>query len=202
MMKNIFKKIAQLWDCYILRLHDWTSRSMGGEPISDDEIEKLGLVNAFCDHTRMYCRHCKKESQVSRKYQLDLKIKLGRAAMIIAAVLFLASCEEPIKYAHVTSITATTQTMMVTHTTTHDNRLSRTAGGAAIGYIIGGKLKHGIIGGGIGAATSDDPKTESYTKMETETTYKIHFSNGDSISRTNYCSFRVGDSIPSTQTRY
>jgi hypothetical protein len=122
--------------------------------------------------------------------------------LAITALIFASCTEEPPKrYKHVVSIKSETHTYPVT-VTHHSggNSVARGAGGAILGggvdLILGGSGKEGaIVGGLIGAATTDDPKSESYTEMRTDVTYTILFNDSTIEVRKNYCRFSVGDSV-------
>jgi hypothetical protein len=121
----------------------------------------------------------------------------------IIITLIFAGCtqEPPKKYKHVISITSETRTYPVTITKySGGNTVQRGTGGAIIGggidLILGGTgTKGAIIGGLIGSATTEDPKSESYTEIRTDITYTVLFNDSTIDIRKNYCPFVVGDSI-------
>lgn len=118
------------------------------------------------------------------------------------ATLMLTSCEEQNhKYKYVVSISHTEHTYQVTViNNSGGNVVERGAGGAIIGgsisLLLGSSAKSGaIIGGLLGASTTDNPKTESYIKTRTDINYKITYSDSTIDLRTNYCPYTIGDSV-------
>jgi uncharacterized protein YcfJ len=129
--------------------------------------------------------------------------------LIIITATCLCSCiekkttvknEPPKKTKYIVWIGERTESKTVYVTQVHDNRLRRTAGGAIIGGLTGGLfgvsiLKSAGAGAVVGAATSDNPSTESYTEVRTTTHYTIKFNDSSEIYRVDYCPYVVGDSI-------
>ena len=128
---------------------------------------------------------------------------MKKQILLLASVILIISCNPglPPKYKHVVKITTESRTYPVTVTKqTGGNTIERGATGALVGGVASGllfgKAKTGaIIGGLLGAATTDAPETESFTEMRTDVTYTIKFSDSTIQNSTNYCRFAVGDSL-------
>lgn len=124
--------------------------------------------------------------------------------IIAITILGIISCScgtgKPKKYKHVVDISKETKTYRVTVTNgSGGNSIKRGAGGAIIGggvdMLLGGGGRSGaVIGGLIGAATTSEPKSESYTEMRTDTTYTVFFSDSTTQVFNKYCRFSIGDS--------
>jgi len=105
------------------------------------------------------------------------------------------------KYKVVTEITSKVNSYQVNVTTqSGGNVIERGAGGAILGglgsMIIGGSAKSGaIVGGLIGASTTDAVKVETHVENRTDVIYTIKFNNGTFENSTNFCNYVVGDSI-------
>lgn len=113
----------------------------------------------------------------------------------------LAGCGEKKIYKRVVKIDSKTETFNVTVTEQHGgNAIGRAAGGALIGggvnWLLGGKFSNGaIIGGAVGAGTAGNATYETRNEKRTQTTYWVKFSDSSQWVSTNYCPFRVGDSV-------
>jgi len=121
---------------------------------------------------------------------------------LIFTSAILMSCETPThKYKKVVSITQKEVTYQVTISKQNGgNSIERGAGGALIGggadFLLGGNGKGGaIIGGLIGAATTEDATIESHSEMRTDTYYTITFSDSTKDVIKNHLYLSVGDSI-------
>lgn len=114
----------------------------------------------------------------------QFKTKTMKKLFLLTILSFLLfSCENnpdpPVKhkYKYVSDIKVDTKSYDVTITKQKGgNTLERGAGGAIIGgattWLLGSSAKSGaIVGGLIGAATTDDPSTQTYTKKVTDVIY-------------------------------
>ena len=53
--------------CHILQDHEWTCAASEGIPPTVKQLQ--GDIEGFYDYARMYCKHCKKESELNaRRY--------------------------------------------------------------------------------------------------------------------------------------
>lgn len=141
---------------------------------------------------------------------------LGLMAMAAALAFLAISCreipvqdselrvkkkEEAKKYKRVIDITHKVNSYVVTTSTqSGGNSIQRGAGGAIIGggvdMLLGGSGGGGaIVGGLLGAATTKDPKVQSYTETRTDIIYTIVFDDGSVVIRNNYLPFAIGDSL-------
>lgn len=80
------------------------------------------------------------------------------------------------------------------------NSIQRGAGGAILGggadILLGGSGKGGaILGGLVGAATTDNAEIESYTEIKTEIIYTIYFNDSTIEIQKNNCYLTIGDSV-------
>lgn len=125
----------------------------------------------------------------------------NKIILIAVALAFVGCMENPKTFKHVVSVSNKSHTYKVKITEQHGgNALSRAAGGAVLGggvnWMLGGKFSNGaIVGGVIGAATTQDPEFETREEMRTDIIYTIKFSDSTTWVSTNYCPFRVGDSV-------
>ena len=127
---------------------------------------------------------------------MTTKIKIALLTML------MVGCSEDVakKYKHVVSINHESKTyqVVITHQTGGD-AMSRGAGGAILGggidMMLGGSGKGGaLVGGLIGAATTSNPTTESYTEMRTDVVHTVLFDDSTEKVFKNYCPYTVGDS--------
>lgn len=117
-------------------------------------------------------------------------------SIMLAALLFSA-CQET-KFRKVVNIQMDTTTRDVTITTqTGGDAIERTVGGAVLGHVLLGGKYGGIVGAGIGAATTDNPKFTTEKKTITEYTTTIFYDDGSKIVyRGINTQIKLGDSIP------
>lgn len=57
----------------LFKFHDWTSKALEGIPFTKEEIAD---VEKTIDYTKMYCKHCNVESEISKKVILRMKSAL------------------------------------------------------------------------------------------------------------------------------
>jgi hypothetical protein len=139
---------------------------------------------------------------LNSKY-IIVKNKMKKILFMATIAIMLISCSQKTqeRYKYVVSIKSDTHIYPVTITHhSGGNSVARGAGGAILGggfdLLIGGSGKGGaIVGGLIGAATTDDPKSESYTEMRTDVIYTILFNDSTIEVRRNYCRYTIGDSV-------
>jgi len=56
---KVFKLIACLFG-----LHDWTNAALEGKKPTEEQLKSFA---GFKDYSKMYCKHCKKESKLNNK---------------------------------------------------------------------------------------------------------------------------------------
>jgi hypothetical protein len=124
-----------------------------------------------------------------------------KALIVILSIITLMSCQSNQKYKHVIAVCQQASEYEVTVTNQKGgNTLERTAGGAIVGggvdLLFGGSGTAGaIVGGLIGAATTDEPVMETRKIIRQEIIYTIIFSDGSQKQSINYLHYNVGDSV-------
>ncbi len=59
-MKELLQKIGRLFNCYIMKSHEFTCDTEQGIKPDPAKIVGVDWVKYYEEYTRMYCKHCPK----------------------------------------------------------------------------------------------------------------------------------------------